>query len=147
MNYTHFVQTADGYKSKRIGYLALLFGVFWFTVLMLASFRGGKIQIGYAVFGLVLLIALSRLFAQQMEINLQKRTISRSYFGLLKKEFSIAEIRSFELLRHLQMGFHNGTDVIVYLQGNKKITLIERVGRSKNASAIADEIRAIINQQ
>lgn len=147
MNYTHFVQTPDGYKSKRIGYLALAFGIFWFAILAVSSLSGEKRPIWYAVFGLILFIALSRLFAQQMQINLQKRTISRSYFGLLKKEFSIAEIRSFELLKHLQMGFHNGTDVIVYLQGNKKVTLIERVGRSKNASAIADEIRAIINQR
>ena len=149
-NYKYFTQDGSRFTSKRIGYFALFLSLFWLFMaiaVLTLGIRGGNVfgeKNWYWIIGLIAFCIQVRIFAQQMTIDCAVGTISKSYFGLFKRQISIAEIQKFEILRHLAIGLHNGSDIIVVIKDNKRIKLLERIGRTKNVEPILKEIQQLI---
>ena len=149
-NYKYFTQDGSRYTSKRIGYFALCLALFWLFMaigILIVGIKDGNIfgeKNWYWIFGLIVFCVQIRIFAQQMTIDCAAGTMSKSYFGLFKKEIRIEEIQKFETLRHLAIALHNGTDIIVVTRDHKSIKMLERIGRTKNVEPILMEIRQLI---
>lgn len=106
--------------------------------------KGDILKEWYWIVAFVAMLIALRIFAQQMTIDLASGMISKSYFGLFKKEMKIADIKGFEILKHVYVVFHNGTDIIVNSTAGKPVKVFERIGKTKNVETILHEIKQII---
>lgn len=151
-NYEFFTQDGCRFTSKRIGYFALCIALFWLFMaigILIGGIESGNIFGGknwYWVFGLIAFCIQIRIFAQQVTIDCAAGTLSKSYFGLFKKEIAISQIKKIEILRHLAIALHNGTDIIVITKENKSTKILERIGKSKNVEPILGEIKQILQR-
>ena len=150
MTFKYFTSIGKIHRSRRIGYVSLFFSVvlFMFTlsIVYYAIQNDNLSKNWYWLFSLFGTFVNLRLYAQQFEIDIRKSTIVKSYFGIFKTEFSISNIENFEIIKHLYLFIHNGTDIVVVLNNDKKIKILERVRKTKNATKIIGEMELILNQ-
>lgn len=149
-----FSQKGNTFVSNPFRYAslitALVFLILAFSPLIYGLLYGG-IKSYLSLLFLIPTIIYGGNFGCRIEIDIVNKTMSRSYFGLMKSEFSYVGFQNFLLLKHMAMGmFHNGTDIIMVKQingGKQEIKLFDRLHNKKNIQTITEEIRKIIGIQ
>lgn len=151
MKYKHFTNNGNYFQSNRIGYFSLLLSIFWGCITLMLLYEGfitgDYFKNWYWIITILITAITLRLYAQQVIIDMTSGKITKSYFGLLRKEIKISDIRSFETLKHYTSGIPNGTDIIIHTADNKPLKVYEKIGKTKNVESILNEIKQIINLQ
>lgn len=145
--YKYFTQNGSVYKSKRINYFSLgsIIGFGALAIYLFVFMRTSETP--YWAFALIPVVLNLGIYFHQVEINMEKETVSTSYLGINKKEYPLIAFSNFEMVHHKAYGiFGDGRDInMVFNIGGREETLMlyYRLYGKKRIPKIIDELRQI----